>query len=665
MRHRAKLRVASIITSLGAGALLVLPSAARASTPVSLPITSFYQIVADTAHGHLFISEGSSSINHILVTDLTGQQVTTIAGQNGVMGINLSPDGKTLYAALSANHAVTAIDTSTLQQTASYPIGSMNTPQDVAVQSGKVWVSYATATPAAAAIGDIDLSAKLPAFQAQPGLGSFYNPPELAADPQDSGFLVAAVPNLTPAPLASFNTSVDPPTVRAALSTANCEQEEDLAVVPGGTELITACGAPYANYRFSTTDLSEQGSFASTTYPSAVAIAANGTVAVGTKYGDPSKPDMYFYAPNGDTPLNTLNFGSSSAGVASRGLAWSADASQLFAVLQDSVGGNTYSLQVIDDPTLAGSTLSLAGPSTAILGKSVALTGSLTLTAGGTLPAGTPVTVTRSVSGAADKVFDLTTAADGSFSLTDTPPALGHYTYTANYAGSTTVAPAAASHTVAITLKPPALTLTTGRSTVRYLSTVHLTAHLGPTHTNRTVSIYAQTVGSRHRVLLKTGRVNSRGDLTVSYVARHSVMFSVVFAGDAQDGQATVKRMVNVFAKVTMTVRGNYGTRRVGHHTYLLYHRSGHVDVAVTVAPNKHGQCVVVQVQSYFRGAWHPNTTTNCALLSSTSHVLGYLTVNQASLNIPYRLRAIYLRSNGDISNLSTAASWHYVLVER
>src|SRR5262252_1897299 len=127
MRHRAKLRVASIITSLGAGALLVLPSAARASTPVSLPITSFYQIVADTAHGHLFISEGSSSINHILVTDLTGQQVNTIAGQNGVMGINLSPDGKTLYAALSANHAVTAIDTSTLQQTASYPIGSMNT----------------------------------------------------------------------------------------------------------------------------------------------------------------------------------------------------------------------------------------------------------------------------------------------------------------------------------------------------------------------------------------------------------------------------------------------------------------------------------------------------------------------------------------------------------
>jgi hypothetical protein len=40
----------------------VLPSAgAHADTVASLPITGFYQIVADAAHGHLFISQGLGS----------------------------------------------------------------------------------------------------------------------------------------------------------------------------------------------------------------------------------------------------------------------------------------------------------------------------------------------------------------------------------------------------------------------------------------------------------------------------------------------------------------------------------------------------------------------------------------------------------------------------
>jgi ribosomal protein S11 len=57
-------------------------------------------MAVDAAHGHIFISQGSSGENGILVTDLTGQVVTTITGQAGVVGITLSPDGSTLYAAM-------------------------------------------------------------------------------------------------------------------------------------------------------------------------------------------------------------------------------------------------------------------------------------------------------------------------------------------------------------------------------------------------------------------------------------------------------------------------------------------------------------------------------------------------------------------------------------
>src|ERR1700723_3721308 len=80
------------------GALVLVPaSSVLADTTVALPITSFYQVVVDSAHGHLFISQGSSSVNEILVTNLAGQEVTTIGGQDGVTGIALSPDGSTLY----------------------------------------------------------------------------------------------------------------------------------------------------------------------------------------------------------------------------------------------------------------------------------------------------------------------------------------------------------------------------------------------------------------------------------------------------------------------------------------------------------------------------------------------------------------------------------------
>jgi streptogramin lyase len=122
-----------------------------AAAPVSLPISSYYQMMVDAAHGHILISQGSSSQNGILVTDLSGQVITTITGQSGVAGMVLSTGGFTLHAALSAGDAVTAISTATLAQTASYPLPAGDSPFNVAVQSGKVWVSYNTGTAFAAA----------------------------------------------------------------------------------------------------------------------------------------------------------------------------------------------------------------------------------------------------------------------------------------------------------------------------------------------------------------------------------------------------------------------------------------------------------------------------------------------------------------------------------
>ena len=562
MHNRGKWLIPTPIVALAVG--LLPATSAHADTVTSLPIASFYQIVADTAHGHLFISQGSSSYSHIIVTNLAGQEVTAIAGQDGVTGIALSPDGKTLYAALGSAHAVSAIDTATLKQTASYPVGNGNTPVDVAVQSGKVWVSYNTGSVGSATIGDIDLSAKPPAFQTQAAMGGWYAAPELAADPHDTGVLVAAEPGMDPASVASYNVSVDPATVRAqSASFNNCDNQQDLAVVPGGSEFILACGWPYAHYRYSTADLSQQGSYASTTYPVAVAIDANGDVAAGTANGALIPQDLFIYRAGGDTPLNTYNLASSGGNLTPRGLAWLAGGSKLFAVLQS--GPSTYSLQVIDSPTLISA----------------------------------------------------------------------------------------------------ALTLTTGSATFAYEAAIHVTAHLGPTHRNRTVSIYAQSFGSKSRTLLKRGKVNSLGDLTVSYKAQRSTTFSVTFSGDAYYAPKTATHAVRVLAKVSESLSGYYRSQRIGRTTYRLYHRHDKLHAHATVDPNKRGQCVKFVVQEYYLGAWHFNVITGCGKLNSSSEVSAIFVLTHADIGYHYRLRADYLRSSKDMSNLSNDSAWHYFIVKR
>ena len=760
MRHRGNLLVATVLGILGF--LSFAASSARADIITPLPITSFYQIVADTAHGHLFISQGSSSQNDILVTDLTGQEVTTIGGQDGVMGMALSPDGSTLYAALASGHEISAISTSTLQQTAVYPIGSGNTPSDVAVQSGKVWVSYGTGSVGQAAIGDIDLSATSPAFETQAAMDGWYAAPQLAADPQDTGVLVAAEPGLSPSSVASYNTSVDPATVRAqSVSFQNCDNEGDLSVAPGGAEFVLACGAPYAHYRYSTANLSQLGSYPSTNYPDAVAIAASGMVAAGTA-NNPSSQDVYVYKADSTTALNTYNVGGSSINLVARGLAWSATGSQLFAVIQDATAGYTLhvlyppltssvlslsgpqsvslgtsvqitgqlalgngtlpsgttvavtrtlaggtgstqftvpvasngSFTLSDKPTALGSytytasysgsssippasasysltvtkaasTLSLSAPSTVYAGKSVQITGRLTVGTGA-LPAGTAVTINRALSGSGSdaKQFTVTPEANGSFSLSDSLPALGTYTYSASYSGTADINPASASRTVTFTRMPTSLTMTTGATTFNYEPTVHVTVHLGTTYTNRTVSIYEQWMGFKGKTLLKTGRVNSRGELTISYAAQHSTTFSAVFAGDARYAPKTVTHGVSVRAKVSGSLSGYYGNKRIGSTTYWLYHHNNLLYAHATVTPNKRGQCVQFQVQEYYQGTWYANVTTGCISLNSSSKVTVAFNLTQADRGYHYRIREDYVRSGNDISNLSNDSGWQYFIVE-
>ena len=70
-----------------------------------------------------------------------------------------------------------------------------------------------------------------------------------------------------------------------------------------------------------------------------------------------------------------------------------------------------------------------------------------------------------------------------------------------------------------------------------------MTAHLGKTYNSRYVSIYAQPAGGAKK-LVKTAKVNSQGNLAISYKVTRNTTFTAVFAGDAHYAPVTAKATV-------------------------------------------------------------------------------------------------------------------------
>ncbi|MBO0880586.1 MAG: hypothetical protein J2P17_09620 [Mycobacterium sp.] len=358
-----RLKALSLLPALAlAAGLVTLPasSVGAAATPItkSLPITTFDQVIADSAHGHLFFSEGdrtnwavNSGGNAILVTDLSGNTVATVNGLTGVRGLALSPDGSTLYAAVTGANVVVAISTSTLKVTATYPV--QGAPYSLAFQDGILWVGYAI-TQGDCNVGYIDLTAADPAFA--PGtLPTLTNPPFIAGDPSSTsagsttGTLVATETGVSPAQLYSFKLSGTTVTSSASVSGGG-NPLHGLNVLPGGSQFVLD-GSLY-----DTATLSIEGSYPAVAGSSNSAVAPNGMVAVGgTTYSSTEKAGISTF-PSGSTEPDPAEgytkLGNSAASYVA-GLDWSADSSELFAVItQDDSSNNVtgYSLQTLYPP---------------------------------------------------------------------------------------------------------------------------------------------------------------------------------------------------------------------------------------------------------------------------------------------------------------------------
>jgi hypothetical protein len=569
VRHKVKLLVPVLAGTLG---LLALPTGgAHAETTTSPQLTGFHQILVDEAAGYVFLSEGATQVFNapvnttgIVVTDLSGNYVTTLDAGDGAEGLALSADGGTLYAALASDSAVAAIDVSSITSAvttptqAVYNLGTGQVPYALALQSGDLWVSYNPEPGSAgqSAIGYFDLSQASPSFQTAPGTSGWYAPPDLSADPSDSGILVAAEPGQAPAEVATYSvaggavTTLAPPQeLKSSLGGDSCDFETDLAVVPGGAQFILACSAQAGHYYYSTTDLSQLGQYASSNDPAAVAIApGSGLVALGTSYQ--YAPEIYLYELGGSTPLNEYSFGTKTgANLVAGGLALSSDGSALYAVTftkSDAINGpkSSWALHVYSDPAAA---MTLTGPSADIAGNSLTLTGTATLPNGTPPPAGATITVTRTAAGTTPVTLaPVSTAADGTFSLSDTPTAPGTYTYAASYGDSSAA-------TVVVDVTPDLTTLSlSGPDTVKIGSKVTLTGTLtfdgSPPPAGTTVTVTESWSGSTEVTTLPPITTAADGTFTVNDhpTSFGTFTYTAQYAGSPTAGPATAQWTVTV-----------------------------------------------------------------------------------------------------------------------
>ncbi|MGI5457108.1 choice-of-anchor D domain-containing protein [Streptomyces sp. CA-249302] len=307
-------------------------------------------------------------------------------------------------------------------------------------------------------------------------------------------------------------------------------------------------------------------------------------------------------------------------------------------------------------------TVTVTAPATATRAKKLTVSGTLS---GSPFATGGVVKVTKTdlahPSGVA--LADAKVAADGSFTFTDTPQIGGANAYKVTYAGDVSHKSAAGTGTVQVSRTATSLTIATDHSTYAYAKTAKITAHLGTTYNNRKVSIYAKPYGG-DSVLVKSGTADSHGDLTASYKLTRNTTFSAVFAGDYRYAPKTAARAVHTQVRVAEKLSGYYTSTHYGSTLYRVYHHTAKEQLDVTVTPAKAGQCLLFRVQRYYSGAWHTQTTTPCAALSSTSTGRHKMSLTKWT-GSRFRVAAEYVRSSTDNTNLSTWGAWQYFTVKQ
>ncbi|MCX4823755.1 Ig-like domain repeat protein [Streptomyces sp. NBC_01142] len=538
------------VSLLGAGAA---PAAADSSTNLYVSPSSAQDIVVDGVHRRVFVSSPTGA--KIIAADYNGKVVGGITDIPGASGMALSADSATLYVALRDAAAIAAIDTATLKVTARYETGAGTAPENVALAGGKLWFGYEK-PGGGGDIGALDLAGAKPSValnQAAEAAGMWKTAPELASTPAVPGLLVAG---------AKVGTSQRKPAVLAVYDVASGAARhkaqrsdillgagmEDFEVAPDGRNVVVADPLGGFHRTFSTSDLSFTAGYPASAYSNAIDIAPDGSVAAGgqlmTSSGGSdwqgSRVDVF--RPGTDKAVRAFDFpwgDGQASDLSEDGLAWAPDSSRLFALTSDPLGG-FLTLRVLNDPAKpvkATTKINVSVPRDAARGKELAVTGDVLSALPFTGPGTVEVTRTDIAAPQGVSLGSHPLSDSGTFYFTDTPSAGGKVTYTVRYKGDAEHVRSTGSASVEVSRTKTSLALNGDGKAYAYGTKATFTAHLGKTWKNRTVSVYAQPTGGVQK-LVKTGTVNGKGDLSVTYPLTKNTTFTASYAGDARSAPA-------------------------------------------------------------------------------------------------------------------------------
>jgi len=278
--------------------------------------------------------------------------------------------------------------------------------------------------------------------------------------------------------------------------------------------------------------------------------------------------------------------------------------------------------------------------------------------------AGTVLTVKRTDPGASSgkALASVKTRADGTFSFTDAPSVEGDAKYTVSYAGDATRLAGSGSHTVTVSRAATTLSLNNNGKVYSYGADVKFTAHLGTTYKNRTVEIWANPYGGdKPNKLLKTGTVDSSGNISATVDMTRDTDVTAVFKGDARYAPRTVKSTGYAKVKVSTAVTKNYKKAAIGSHSYYWFHKSTSPVVTTTMTYYP-GRKQRLELEVYYNGKWYATDG------SPQYFALGSNGKSAVSLGAPgesgikARVRAAYINnSSGDNVNSNTYSDWKYL----
>lgn len=614
-------------------------------------------LVIDEARQHLFTT---SSNGEIVVTDLIGSTtVKRIDGLKQTGQLALSADASRLYAAVAGADEIVAIDTSTFQTVATYPLGDGVAPESLVRAGDKLWFGYvedAGVTPSPAGLGVIDLAGPdhAPTTWTQVGGATLSVPPVLAVNPANPEMLAFCEDART---VRLLDVSSGTPSVVA--SHAAHGYLNNMVFNADGTRLIDNAGDGSAE-ELSTTDLSTVEQFTVGPDPLGVAVADDGTIAVGQS-GDLS--NVQLYKPGSSAPFKTLDLYKSGYGynLASVSLLAFEPGSERVIALAHSATDLQYSVQMLNDERAKEpTTVTLkATPSRVLSTGTLTLSGTVTAVENGaTVPvAGAIMRIHRQdpVHGIMPSGY-IAAGADGTFQLTDGVAVVGTITYTVNLPIDTVHAASSATTTIqAVT--DTTLTLDHNNAAYAYGTTVTFTAHLGSTGTNRTVQIWADPAGSdQANRLLRSATVDAEGKLTASLKLSRDTVVSAVFAGDELTQPITSKSTVLTYASAALALSRQYRTASA----VAYFHRTTNPYLTTTINPYpKRKQYLAVDY--YSGGSWHHVISGLYALNSAGKSFVTFTSARK--LNVKYRVRAAYVAGNsGDSANLSTYSAYKYFI---